>query len=60
MSQNPKVAALVGFVRATLACAVLFGLHLSSEQLAALVLVAESSLVAWTVLRSKTTVVAPE
>ena len=53
MSQNPKVAAVVGFVRATLACAVLFGLHLSPEQLAGLVLTVEAGLVAVAVLRTR-------
>jgi hypothetical protein len=48
---DAKKAAVMGLVRATLACAVLFGLHLEPEQQAALVVLAEAALIAASVLR---------
>lgn len=48
-----KRTAIMGFVRAALACAVLFGLSLSTEQEAGLVVLAESALVVATVVRNK-------
>lgn len=52
MTTDAKKTAVMGLVRAVLACVVLFGLELSPEQTAALAVLAEATLVAAVALRA--------
>ena len=53
LTTDTKKTAVMGFVRALLACAVLFGLKLEPEQQAGLVVLAESALVLASALRAR-------